>query len=94
LLTVNLESNSYVGTIERALSNTPGVVSAEISLILNTASVDIGSSELLSSSIIEIIEDLGFDASLLEEENQFLLIYPQTKPKYGIVGNVTNQLLR
>ena len=45
-----------------------GIVKAEISLVMNTASVDVGTCELSPVTLIEIIEDLGFEASLLEVE--------------------------
>ena len=33
---------------------------------MNTAAIDVGKSELISGDLVEIVEDLGFDASLLE----------------------------
>ena len=62
-----------LGTIEKALSGTAGVVSAEISLLMNSATVDIGSSSLNASKIIKIIEDIGFDATLLEMDDDIVI---------------------
>ena len=60
------------GTIEKALLGTAGVVSAEISLLMNSATIDIGDSSLKAPQIIQIIEDIGFDASLLEINNNII----------------------
>jgi hypothetical protein len=50
------------------------VLSAEISLVMNTAAIDVGKSDLTSEDLVTIVEDLGFDASLLEIEPDALNI--------------------
>jgi P-type Cu+ transporter len=56
----------FVGSIERVLMSTDGVLSAEISLVMNTATIDVGKSDLTSEDLVTIIDDLGFEVSLLE----------------------------
>jgi P-type Cu+ transporter len=62
----------FVGSIERVLMSTDGLLSAEISLVMNTAAIDVGDSELTSTDLIGIIDDLGFEVSLLEIEQDTL----------------------
>lgn len=71
-----IRSQLLPGTIERALSNTTGVIRAEISLVMNAASIVIDDEILTSDDLIEIIEDLGFDASLLEIEEEVVALTP------------------
>ena len=68
------------GTIERALGKTTGVLSAEISLVMNSASIVIDDDILSSNDLVEIIEDLGFDASILEVEDEDIVQSPFAGP--------------
>ena len=55
-----------LGTIERALSSTVGVLKADISLVMNTAVVNIDGAMTSPNKIVEIIEELGFDANIID----------------------------
>ncbi|GAB5355390.1 hypothetical protein AAMO2058_000201500 [Amorphochlora amoebiformis] len=55
---------SCVGTVERALKETKGVVSASVALVTETAKVIFDPDIVSPSDLIEEIEDVGFDANL------------------------------
>jgi len=88
LSVIGMSCTSCSGTIERALVNTAGVKTAEISLVMNAASIDIEPS-ITWSDLVEIIEDLGFEASLLEIEDE----ETTAKANESIKSNLDSQSL-
>ncbi|KAF9172737.1 hypothetical protein BGX21_005804 [Mortierella sp. AD011] len=57
---------SCVNSIEGELRNMPGIISASVSLTLQSAKVEFDNQVLAVRDIVERIEDMGFDALLAE----------------------------
>ncbi|GMG10898.1 unnamed protein product [[Candida] boidinii] len=60
--------SSCVNTVTKAIEKNKGVISSEVSLMTETAVVKHDPSKITASQILETIEDCGFDAAVLKEE--------------------------
>jgi Cu+-exporting ATPase len=57
--------SSCVGTVERCLASLAGIKSVSVNLLAECADIDFDSDIIKDDAIIEAIEDIGYDASLL-----------------------------
>eukprot|EP00930_Biecheleria_cincta_P096170 TRINITY_DN88043_c0_g1_i1.p1 TRINITY_DN88043_c0_g1~~TRINITY_DN88043_c0_g1_i1.p1 ORF type:complete len:1157 (+),score=212.55 TRINITY_DN88043_c0_g1_i1:28-3471(+) len=57
-------------TVERALGNSPGVSQATVSCLTNLAHVHFDASTTTVETLIETVEDVGFEAKLLEVQSK------------------------
>ncbi|CAG8555479.1 4738_t:CDS:1 [Gigaspora margarita] len=61
---------SCVNSIERVVRNKPGVASVEVSLIVENATVEYDPAIINENEIANLINDIGFEASLIQERRQ------------------------
>ncbi|BDA40669.1 probable copper-transporting ATPase HMA5 [Coccomyxa sp. Obi] len=64
-----MHCSSCSSAVERALSSQPGVVSASVALLKETAEVVFNDGEMTVSEILKVIQDAGFTAELLEKHD-------------------------
>ncbi|CAG8546337.1 16943_t:CDS:1 [Cetraspora pellucida] len=61
---------SCVSSIERVVRNAPGIVSIEVSLLVEHATVEYDPAVINEDEIVNMINDIGFEASLIQPRRQ------------------------
>lgn len=61
-----IHCQACIGTVERALSNVPGVTSARVNLTLKRAMVDTDDADLTAKVLVDVLEGVGYEAHELD----------------------------
>ncbi|CAG8493784.1 10554_t:CDS:1, partial [Dentiscutata heterogama] len=87
---------SCVNSIEKVVRNAPGVESVEVSLLVEHATVEYNPAIINENEIVNMINDIGFEASLIQERRQDVVelrIYGMETPQdSGIIENALKEI--